>query len=87
MKAPLSWLRAFVPELPADPQPIADALTMGGLPVEHIETLANGDRVLDVEVTSNRADAARSSKTEPVGGFWIMNTGKASGPPANEVEM
>jgi phenylalanyl-tRNA synthetase beta chain len=59
MKAPLSWLQQFVPELPtadAGAQQIADALTLGGLPVEHIESLPNGDRVLDVEVTSNRAD-------------------------------
>jgi phenylalanyl-tRNA synthetase beta chain len=56
MKAPLSWLRTFVPDLPSDPQPIADAFTMGGLPCENIETLPNGDKVLDVEVTSNRAD-------------------------------
>ena len=59
MKAPLFWLKDFVADLPtgeAGAQKIADALTLGGLPVEHIDVLPNGDRVLDVEVTSNRAD-------------------------------
>lgn len=55
MKVSLEWLRQFVPDAP-DSQRIADALTLGGLPCEHIEQRADGDEVLDVEVTSNRAD-------------------------------
>ena len=55
MQVPLRWLREFVPDAP-DAQAVGDALTMGGLPVEHIATSADGDAVLDVEVTSNRPD-------------------------------
>lgn len=54
MKLPLSWLREFVPDAP-DAQRVADALTLGGFPVEHVETIGT-DTVLDVEVTSNRGD-------------------------------
>lgn len=54
MKVSLEWLREFVPEAP-DAQQVADALTLGGLPCENIERIENDD-VLDVEVTSNRAD-------------------------------
>ena len=54
MKTSLEWLRDFLPDLP-DPQAASDALTMGGFPVENIETHGQ-DMVLDVEVTSNRGD-------------------------------
>jgi phenylalanyl-tRNA synthetase beta chain len=55
MKISLSWLKEFVPEVPADAAAIADALTNAGFPVESIETHGS-DTVLDVEVTSNRGD-------------------------------
>jgi phenylalanyl-tRNA synthetase beta chain len=54
MKISLAWLSDFVPgEL--DPRAVADTLTAGGLNVETIENSSLGP-VLDVEVTSNRAD-------------------------------
>lgn len=55
MQVPLRWLREFCPDAP-DAQAVADALTLGGLPVEHLTKSADGDDVLDVEVTSNRSD-------------------------------
>lgn len=54
MKISRDWLAAFVDKLPAA-DVIGEALTMGGLPVEHFDT--HGDDItLDVEVTSNRSD-------------------------------
>ena len=55
MKVSLEWLRQFVPDAP-DAARVGDALTLGGLPVEHIDHRTDGDDVLDVEVTSNRSD-------------------------------
>ena len=54
MKISLEWLSDFVPGL-LDPQTVADALTHGGLNVDGIEG-SGSDAVLEVEVTSNRAD-------------------------------
>src|SRR3954469_13756412 len=54
MKISLEWLRDSLPQ-PPDAQAAADALTHGGLPVETIERVGE-DTVIDVEVTSNRAD-------------------------------
>ena len=50
----MEWLSDFLPG-PIDAQQAADALTMGGFPVESIEAHGS-DIVLDVEVTSNRGD-------------------------------
>lgn len=49
MKIPLSWLKDYVDV--ADPATVAKSLTMAGVGIEGIE----GD-VLDLEITSNRAD-------------------------------
>jgi len=54
MKINLNWLNDFLPG-PLAVQQAADALTMGGLPVESIET-HGPDTIIDVEVTSNRGD-------------------------------
>jgi phenylalanyl-tRNA synthetase beta chain len=54
MRISLEWLAEYLPG-PLDAQILADALTNGGLPVETIEKRGE-DTVLDVEVTSNRAD-------------------------------
>ncbi len=54
MKISLEWLSDFLPG-PLDAEAAADALTRGGLPVEVIERFGD-DTVIDVEVTSNRAD-------------------------------
>jgi phenylalanyl-tRNA synthetase beta chain len=58
MKISLEWLSEFLPGIgsgAAVAEAAGEALTHGGLPVESIETSGN-DQVLDVEVTSNRAD-------------------------------
>jgi phenylalanyl-tRNA synthetase beta chain len=54
MRISLEWLAEYLPG-PLDAQQLADSLTHGGLPVETIENRGQ-DTVLDVEVTSNRAD-------------------------------
>jgi phenylalanyl-tRNA synthetase beta chain len=54
MKTSLQWLSQYLPG-PLEARELAERLTLAGLPVEHI--LEHGDdRVLDVEVTSNRSD-------------------------------
>ena len=55
MKVSIEWLEQFLPGEALDPERCAEALTMAGLPVEHIEQVGD-DIVLDVEVTSNRSD-------------------------------
>ncbi len=54
MNISLDWLSDYLPALPPAAA-LADALTMGGFPVEHVHTVGD-DTVLDVEVTSNRPD-------------------------------
>ena len=55
MKLLLSWLRDYCPKAGSADE-VADELTRFGLEVEKIETLEDGDAVLEVEVTSNRPD-------------------------------
>lgn len=54
MKISLEWLGELM-DGSVEAQQAADALTMGGFPVESIEQVGP-DTVLDVEVTSNRGD-------------------------------
>ena len=54
MRISLEWLSQYLTD-PVDPAVAAASLTHAGLPVENIETFGP-DTVLDVEVTSNRAD-------------------------------
>ena len=54
MNISLDWLNDFLPG-PLDAGQLGDALTHGGLPVEHV-TATGSDTVMDVEVTSNRSD-------------------------------
>jgi phenylalanyl-tRNA synthetase beta chain len=55
MKVPLSWLREFV-DVPGTAEEIAAQMSVRGFAVEGIEPLADGDAVIDFEVTSNRPD-------------------------------
>jgi phenylalanyl-tRNA synthetase beta chain len=57
MKISLEWLNEYLPGAATDvgAERAADVLMNGGLPVETIER-AGDDTVIDVEVTSNRAD-------------------------------
>ena len=61
MRFSLEWIRELVPDAPADPQAIADALTGAGLAVETTEEVRDGDAVVDhaleIEITTNRPDA------------------------------
>jgi phenylalanyl-tRNA synthetase beta chain len=56
MNTSLQWLTDFLPGAKLDAQAAGEALTRGGLPVEHFEQRGDGDVMLDVEVTSNRSD-------------------------------
>ncbi|MEF3168022.1 MAG: phenylalanine--tRNA ligase subunit beta [Deltaproteobacteria bacterium] len=55
MKIPVSWLKDFV-TFHGSVEELAETLTMNGLEVEGVETLDDGDQVLDVSITPNRAD-------------------------------
>ncbi len=55
MKIPVSWMKDFV-TFPGSVEELAETLTMNGLEVEGVETLDDGDKVLDVSITPNRAD-------------------------------
>lgn len=54
MRVSLNWLSEFV-ELPPDPGELSASLTMLGLSVAS-SAVVGGDRVLDLEVTTNRPD-------------------------------
>ena len=54
MRVSLNWLSEFV-ELPPDPGELSGSLTMLGLNVAS-SSVVGGDRVLDLEVTTNRPD-------------------------------
>lgn len=54
MKFSLNWLKDYV-SFKASPQELGSKLTMAGLEVEKIETVAS-DKVFELEITPNRAD-------------------------------
>jgi len=54
MKVSIRWLQEFV-DFKLSPQELSHLLTMAGLEVEASETL-DGDTILDISVTPNRAD-------------------------------
>jgi phenylalanyl-tRNA synthetase beta chain len=55
MKILVSWLREFV-DVPGTPEEIARTMSVRGFAVEGIEATADGDTVLDFEITANRPD-------------------------------
>src|ERR1051325_7079900 len=55
MRLVLSWLREFV-DVDASAQQIADTLGLRGFEVAALEALADGDAVVDFEITANRPD-------------------------------
>ena len=55
MKVLVSWLREFV-DVPGTPEAIAATMSVRGFAVEGIETIGDGDAVLDFEITANRPD-------------------------------
>jgi phenylalanyl-tRNA synthetase beta chain len=56
MRFSREWLADYV-DLPEDSGELARRLTAAGLAVETVEATADGDTVLDVDVTTNRVDA------------------------------
>jgi phenylalanyl-tRNA synthetase beta chain len=58
MKILTKWLRAYVPELPADDARLAEDLTLRGIAVEGIYDLGRGNGSLfEMDITTNRVDA------------------------------
>jgi phenylalanyl-tRNA synthetase beta chain len=55
MRLVVSWLREFV-DVDATAQEIADTLGLRGFEVASLETLPDGDAVIDFEITANRPD-------------------------------
>jgi phenylalanyl-tRNA synthetase beta chain len=55
MKVLVSWLRDFV-DIAAAPEDIAKTMSVRGFAVEGLEHVAEGDAVIDFEVTGNRPD-------------------------------
>ncbi len=55
MKILVSWLRDFV-DVPGTPEEIARTMSVRGFAVEGIESIGEGDAVLDFEITANRPD-------------------------------
>ncbi len=54
MRILYNWLKDYV-DLKTPPEKLAELLTMSGLSVESVEKMGN-DHILEIEVTSNRAD-------------------------------
>ncbi len=58
MKILTRWLRAYLPELPADDTQLAEDLTLRGIAVEGIYPLGEGNGSLfEMDITTNRVDA------------------------------
>src|SRR5579859_7420514 len=54
-----SWLRAYLPDLPADDRALADDLTLRGIAVEGVfdVTAPVGGSLFEMDITTNRVDA------------------------------
>ncbi len=56
MKLVTSWIREFV-DIPASDAELAERLTLAGLAIDGIETLEDGETVLEADIGTNRPDA------------------------------
>jgi phenylalanyl-tRNA synthetase beta chain len=56
MKVIYSWLQELIPNLQATPLEIAKKLTESGIEIDGVETLKNGDSVIELDLTPNRSD-------------------------------
>jgi len=54
MKLPITWLKRYI-DVPWTPEQLAEALTLSGTKVEHLEK-KSGESVLELEITTNRPD-------------------------------
>ena len=82
MNISLDWLSDYLPALPPAER-LADALTMGGFPVEHVNTVGD-DTVLDVEVTSNRPDLlSHQGIAREIAALMNLNATLPPSPPTN----
>ena len=56
MKILTHWLRTFLPTLPVDDHQLADDLTLRGIAVEGVHSVAGGS-LFEMDITTNRVDA------------------------------
>jgi phenylalanyl-tRNA synthetase beta chain len=53
-----TWLRTYVPNIPADDHQLADDLTLRGIAVEGVHSLGpNNGHLFEMDITTNRVDA------------------------------
>jgi phenylalanyl-tRNA synthetase beta chain len=53
-----TWLRTYVPNIPADDHQLADDLTLRGIAVEGVQSLGpNNGHLFEMDITTNRVDA------------------------------
>jgi phenylalanyl-tRNA synthetase beta chain len=59
MKILTSWLREYLPDLPADDEALAADLTLRGIAVEGISPVedSSADSIFEMDITTNRVDA------------------------------
>jgi phenylalanyl-tRNA synthetase beta chain len=58
MKILTSWLRTYLPTLPATDRQLADDLTLRGIAVEGVHDLGSGNgHLFEMDITTNRVDA------------------------------
>ena len=79
MKVLLSWLREFVDVPGTSGRDRARRCRVRGFAVEGIERLADGDAVIDFEVTANRPDCMSVSRHRARGGHGVRPAGQTSG--------
>ncbi len=87
MRILVSWLRGFV-DVPDSPEDLARAMSARGFAVERIEPLADGDAVLDFEITANRPDCmsvmGMAREVATAYGLPLRTVGRPAAAPAQD---
>ena len=85
MRILFSWLRDFV-DVPDSPDDLARTMSVRGFAVEGLEPLANGDALLDFEITANRPDcmsvAGMAREVVTAYGLPLQTAGRPAAEPA-----
>ena len=85
MRILVSWLREFV-DVPDSPDDLARTMSVRGFAVDGIEPLADGDAVLDFEITANRPDcmsvAGMAREVATAYGLPLRTAGRPAAEPA-----
>ena len=87
MRILVSWLRGFA-DVPDSPEDLARAMSVRGFAVERIEPLADGDAVLDFEITANRPDCmsvmGMAREVATAYGLPLRTVGRPAAAPAQD---